>query len=200
MLRNLLGEYGPSAKLSGQTLVLSLPDALTPVVWSLDLAKDGHGSISLHKDEETREFMLIYSAAKKSASPIEIARYSERGKAVRALVKATEGLEKSGGYFEGQEDGAPGTYAYARKRRSVLSQWLFTMIGVVLLVGLFMLSTGGLSGFYRTPIGQALMSSNQAGQAQAPATQAQSGVAEQRINPPREAVGVPMDADSFFAE
>ena len=44
-------EQKASAKLSGNNLVLSLPDAMTPVVWMIDMDKSGSFFMRVDKDD-----------------------------------------------------------------------------------------------------------------------------------------------------
>lgn len=202
MFKSLLGDYGPSAKLSGSTLVLSLPDALTPVVWTLDLLKDGHGALSIHEDTETKEYQLVFAGSKKNAPVVEVGRYRERSRAVRALVKATEALENTDGLaFHGEASAhampaaVPHAHpAYAPQRKSGAKSFIISVLGIAFIVFLFLYGAGGVSGLMRTPLGWMLMSGGDTVQTTAP-QQAQRPV---RDNPAPDAVGVPMDADSFF--
>ena len=205
MLASLLGEYGPKAKLSGNTLILSLPDAVTPVVWTLDLLKDGHGSLSIHPEEETTQFLIVFSGSKKNAPLIEVARYKERSKAIRALLKATEALEKSNissftehPQGEGQQATAlNNSYPhYAPQQPKAKKQWGMTILGIIVIVGLFLYATGGLGGFISNPLGTIMRGMNQS----ASMSTQQAPQQEIRVNPPAEAVGVPMDADNFFGD
>jgi hypothetical protein len=191
MLKCILGEYGPSATLNGSSLVLSLPDANRPVVWTLDLHKDGHGALTLDQDSETGEYILVFQGTKKGADVLEIARYSAKGKAVKAMVAASTSMKSA----------ISDTNASTNVKTSnmnLFTQWFVTIIGIIVLVALYFIVTGGPQGFNRTPIGQALNSRLSPAPQYMPPQQAQE--TNQRANPPADAVGVPMDADNFFEE
>lgn len=194
MFKSILGEYGPSATLNGSTLVLSLPDANRPVVWTLDLHKDGHGALTLDQDSETGEYILVFQGTKKGADVLEIARYNAKGKAVKAMVTASSSMKSAMSGGEAQ--------TVTKSNASPLNlftQWFVTIVGIIVLVALYFLMTGGPQGFNRTPIGQAINSRLSPAPQYAPPQQAQDNSGE-RANPPADAVGVPMDADNFFEE
>lgn len=224
MLCSILGEYKPSAQISGGILVLSLPDAVIPAVWTLDLQKDGHGAITVQMDDKTGEAVLTYKGIKKTAVAVEIARYKERGKAVRALVKATKALSQSNGGAFGAGGAnadmatapapAPTTMGYAphgyvQAQPSALKQWVLTLLGIIFLVMLFVFVTGQRMSF--SP--KSFSSSAQAphihdengnhigeGHGNTSGNAGRSGANPSNDNPPADAIGVPMDADNFFGE
>ncbi|GEM_PF-757284 len=196
MIRALLGQYKPTAKVTGQTLVLSLPDAITPSVWTLDLTKDGHGSLKIEENADSGTTVLKYGATKKGAAEIEVAHYIRRADALRALITATEALEKSppaAGISEGNP--AMAHYAYAQQNQNgagyQIRQAILTVIGIVLLVGLFLYLTGSSKGLIENAFTKTgAMSHNEA------PSPAQYDAKPQQPSP--DATGVPMDANNFF--
>lgn len=186
MLCAILGHYKPKAKVNGSLLVLSLPDALTPTVWTLDLAKDGHGALKILDGAEGTA-VLTYTTGKKTGADIEIAHYARRGDAVRALVAATDALEKA---TPGAQETTVAGALRAPKGSALynLTQWALTLVGIVLLVGAFFYFTGRHSVIENILSESAPSSYNQPSASAAPA----------REQPARDAVGVPMDANNFF--
>jgi len=71
-----------------------------------------------------------------------------------------------------------------------------TILGIALLVGLFLMSSGSMDEFSRSPLGQFITSIGQTSMNDG----TENIVEEIRDNPPKDAVGIPMDAESFFGE
>jgi hypothetical protein len=191
MLKCLLGEYGPSATLNGSSLVLSLPDANRPVVWTLDLHKDGHGALTLDQDSETGEYILVFQGTKKGAEILEVARYNAKSKAVKAMMAASDSLKSAHSNTSTQDT--------KKSYSNSFTQWFVTIVGIIVLVSFYFLVTGGPQGFGRTPLGQAI-NERLAPAPQYTPTQNTQNTENQDNNPPADAIGVPMDADNFFEE
>lgn len=185
MLCAILGQYKPKAKVNGSLLVLSLPDAVTPTVWTLDLAQDGHGALKIIDGAEG-QVTLVYSTGKKAGSEIEIAHYTRRGDGVRALVAATSALENASG--DAQKGIIGGIKAPQGSAAYGLTQWVLTLVGIVLLVGAFFYFTGQ-HGALETAL---------SGASKASYSEPSASAAPARDQPSRDAVGVPMDANNFF--
>lgn len=96
MLENMTGNYSATASVVDGTLILSLPDALTPVVWRLDL---GHAKASALevRDHEDGSFTLLLKTPRGDVN--EIARFATRGRAITALMSVTHAMEQSHGQF-----------------------------------------------------------------------------------------------------
>lgn len=88
----LTGRYGPTAKVADGRLVLSLPDAETPVVWVMDLMDAATSVIRLESDKQG--FSVLKKYGGKGAAET-VAVYRSRKKAENALVKAAHALEKA---------------------------------------------------------------------------------------------------------
>jgi hypothetical protein len=72
----------PNATLSDQKLVLSLPDAVTPVVWMMDLST--HGTFVL-KVEPADDGLFIVQKISTKGTVEDIAYYTKKSNAVRAM-------------------------------------------------------------------------------------------------------------------
>lgn len=192
MFCKILGIKKSSAKVLGGTLVLSLPDAITPIVWTLDIGKDGHGALKIETDEKKGETALIYSSPKKNVSDITVALYAEKAKALNALMQATSALSQQA-IIHG-ENTQPGMH-YA-PAASPLKKNVTTIVGILLLTAVFL--------FLTTP-GQNLMSNLSKGKSlsSSPSSYASSVSSEMTASPEPsqpdpDSVGVPMDANNFF--
>lgn len=94
MLESITGGYKTKAKVVGDTLILSFPDALQPSVWRLDL-KDAQGCIfEIEGDEAGGVYSLVQKSAKGSAKKV-ITSYFSRPQAMRALIVTSKALSCS---------------------------------------------------------------------------------------------------------
>jgi len=157
-IANLTGGYTSSAKVVDGALVLSLPDAIAPVVWRMELGQVKSSALEVReKDEGT--FMLTLKTPKGDVS--EIAPFDERAKAIRALMAVSHAMEQGHGHSHpvkavANDDsvkpatgGTPpphnGAAQPARKSNAAAS-----VIGIVILVamvaGLMMMGPRGAGG------------------------------------------------------
>jgi hypothetical protein len=83
-------KHKSSAKTVDGSLVLSLPDALTPVVMRLDL--EDAKSATLGVEEKSGNHVLVIKTSNKEQQ--DIAAYQSREEAVNALMAASAALEK----------------------------------------------------------------------------------------------------------
>jgi len=77
----------PSAKMSDSTLVLSLPNAMTPVVWMIDMTSAG---TFVMKVENTDNGLFVLQKISNDGKNVEdIAYYASKKKAVKAMAMVT---------------------------------------------------------------------------------------------------------------
>ena len=81
----------PNANLSNNTLVLSLPDAITPVVWVMDVEKEGTFVIKVEKQDS---FFTLQKVTKKGVIE-DIAFYKNKKKALRAMTTITNATQST---------------------------------------------------------------------------------------------------------
>lgn len=167
----------PSAQVAGGRLVLSLPDAETPVVWVMDLGEASSAVLRLENDKNG--FCVIRKHSGKSAVET-VAVYRDRRAAETALARASRALEAARGNV-------------SDKHVIVRSSWL-TRFSLGFLTIWFMLYLGGLDGlalrlalspFFGSSVAQQSVASAEGAQ-QAPAAAA------------ADTVGVPVSADAFL--
>jgi hypothetical protein len=84
--------YGPSAKVVDGKLILSLFDAVNPVVWTFDLAQTRASALEV-RNGEGGLFSLVSKTAKGDLH--EIASYDNRQRATQALVAVSQAMENS---------------------------------------------------------------------------------------------------------
>ena len=87
----MFGHYKSSAHVKDGRLVLSMPDAETPVVWVMDL-NDATTSV-LRLESDKQGFYVIKKHGGKTAETIAV--YRNRKPAVRALDKSTKALDSA---------------------------------------------------------------------------------------------------------
>lgn len=99
MIENMTGNYSASASVVDGTLILSLPDAVTPVVWRLDL---GHAKASALevRDHEDGKFTLLLKTPRGDVN--DIAHFASRGRAVAALMEVTRAMQNAHTQMNGQ--------------------------------------------------------------------------------------------------
>lgn len=94
LIANITGGYSASAKVVDGTLVLSLPDAITPVVWQMDLSQVRASAIEV-RGADNGQFVLALKTPKGDVN--DIAPYQTRAKAVHALMAITRAMENAHG-------------------------------------------------------------------------------------------------------
>jgi len=87
----ITGRYTATAKVNDGRLVLSLPDAETPVVWIMEL-NDAVTSV-LRLESDKQGFYVIKKHGGKTAETVAV--YRNRRPAVRALNAATRALDRA---------------------------------------------------------------------------------------------------------
>ena len=108
LIENVTSGYGPSARVVDGTLILSLPDAITPVVWRLDLGQTKASALEVRTDREDDDdgdegkggggsgrFTLVLKTPKGEVH--EIAPYDTRARAVQALMAVSYAMETAQG-------------------------------------------------------------------------------------------------------
>lgn len=76
-----------SARLSHNNLVLSLPDAITPVVWMIDTKASGSFFVRVEKDDNGLFILQKVEGTGNAVKIEDIAFYSDKKKAVSAMAK-----------------------------------------------------------------------------------------------------------------
>lgn len=125
-------------------LILSFPEALTPIVWQIDLS-DAKSS-SFEVIEEDGQFKLV--TKKQGAQKKEtIAPFADKETAVQALMATSHALANAHGQIQGgavannnaSVQAAPITYAAPMQvqQKSGAGKWIFAIVSVVLIIGLF---------------------------------------------------------------
>lgn len=85
--------YAASAKIVDGMLILSLLDAIHPVVWQMEMGQSKSSALEVR--EKDGNFVLVLKTPRQDI--VEIAPYAEREKAVRALIAVTKAMERAQG-------------------------------------------------------------------------------------------------------
>lgn len=189
-LKKLIGGQTASANVVGGYLVLSLPNALEPVVWRMALDKIGTAMFEVKQNSDSATAKLILKP-KKGVAEI-IAPFENKKEAVEALMIASAALQKAESYAEPLPvekisaraskniSDRRATYVESPKNTGTEAQkWFLALIGVFLVIGLY---------YYLTTLMPERI--NGFDNAAAPAGMAASA--------PQEATGVPVSADEFL--
>lgn len=117
LISSITGGFSASAKVVDGTLILSLPDAIDPVVWRMELGHVRASAIEV-RAQDNGTFMLTLKTPKGDIN--DIAPYDSRAKAVAALVAVSRAMEHAHGEIRPAANdggrGEGGTVAQARKR------------------------------------------------------------------------------------
>ncbi len=167
-----------SARVVDGKLILSYPEALTPIVWQMDLAQAKASALEVR--ESPKGISLVLKTAKGETT--EIAPFATKEEAVAALMAAARALESAHGQIRAagaaNETGGAASYAPPAKQRS---RWTAGILGVLLILVLLVIWASLAP---RPP-----MSVDGRG---APLASGSSGAAGQDQN------GVPLSADEFL--
>lgn len=91
-LSHITGGYRSSAKVAGNALVLSLPDALSPSVWRMDLDEARSAAIEVQGRGDGTHALVLKA---KTGAANDIAVFAERAGALRALMAVGAALEQA---------------------------------------------------------------------------------------------------------
>ena len=94
MIESITGNYSSSASVVDGTLILSLPDAITPVVWRMDMVHAKASALEVRTTAENA-FTLVLKTPRGDVN--EVASFSNRGRAVSALMAVTRAMETAHG-------------------------------------------------------------------------------------------------------
>ena len=118
----ITGSYRSSAKLSGSNLIMSLPDAKTPTIWTMDTSQIGSAVIRIEADKDNH-LQLVLDKGGKSKEVLAV--YEKKGPAIQALIKASKAMQA---YKQGQDN--PSKRSFLR-----ILGWIFGALLVIWLVG-----------------------------------------------------------------
>lgn len=98
-------KYSSTAKVIDGVLILSLPDAITPVVWQMELGQSKSSALEIRTLSEN-QFVLTLKTPRQDV--LDIAVYDNRDQAIKALLVVSQAMEKA----QGQLKSAPTENSY----------------------------------------------------------------------------------------
>lgn len=104
MIQTLTGNYSASASVVDGTLIISLPDAINPVVWRLDLGQARASAMEI-RAQENGTFMLTLKTPRNDVN--DIAGFSTKASALTALMAISQALEHAHGRIRPVANDAP---------------------------------------------------------------------------------------------
>ncbi|HPQ50664.1 MAG: hypothetical protein KDJ26_06220 [Alphaproteobacteria bacterium] len=154
----------PTAKVVDGILILSLPDAMSPVVWQMEIGQSKSSALEVRPHEDGNIFSLILKTPKQDI--LEIARYNSRDHAVRALMTVSSAMEKAQGQIRlaslasnssGRQYGTPYDYSVpalratsqdsGRLKTYVIKPMAYISSALVLFIILFLITSSLISMF-----------------------------------------------------
>lgn len=90
-------KYISTAKVIDGVLILSLPDALTPVVWQMELGQSKSSALEI-RDAGDNHFVLTLKTPRQDV--LEIATYNDRDLAIKALLVVSQAMEQAQGQLK----------------------------------------------------------------------------------------------------
>jgi hypothetical protein len=123
-----------SARVVDGKLILTYPEAVTPVVWQMDLAQAKASALEVR--ESPKGVSLVLKTAK--GETVEIAPFATKGEAVEALMAAARALEGAHGQIRpaGAANSADNVSGVPIKKHN---RWAAGLLGVLLIVVLLMI-------------------------------------------------------------
>lgn len=178
-LENMTGGYSASAKVVNDTLVLSLPDAKSPVVWRMELGEIKAAAFEISQQGE--DFILTMKIPKGEKQ--DIAPFDNKNSAMKALMAASQAMEHAQNVTPANDSiGVSGTIPAKKAKGGQL---------VAGIVGIFIL---GILIFSLTRIGPQTSSAYLRNVDGASAGTSHQGGSAATGNAP----GVPVSADDFL--
>lgn len=92
----LTGNYSSNAHVVDGTLILSLPDAVNPIVWQMELGNARASALEVRQGDDGI-FMLTLKTPRGDVH--DIAPFATRGRAVSALMSASRAMESAVGQW-----------------------------------------------------------------------------------------------------
>lgn len=138
-----MDDYQSSAKVVDGNLILSLPDAINPVVWRMELGSVKASALEIRPSADNTAFLLSLKTPK--GEVYDIAPYTTRDQALRALMRVSSALQSAHGRFNAPQAAPSPTQAYATGPSAAANdahegsviKWLLTLGGVLCVISLF---------------------------------------------------------------
>ncbi len=90
-------KYTSTAKVIDGVLIISLPDAVTPVVWQMELGQSKSSALEIRTANDNH-FILTLKTPRQDV--LDIAAYDNRDMAIKALLVISQAMEKAQGQLK----------------------------------------------------------------------------------------------------
>ncbi|MFA5593353.1 MAG: hypothetical protein WC989_08585 [Micavibrio sp.] len=144
MIKNIFASkettYQSSARVIDGNLILTLPDALNPVVWRMELNSVKASALELRAGNENSVTLILKTP---KGETHEIAPYDNKEAAMKALMKVSKALESAEGKITQPQSGAPqpgyqnNGPAPKQSGAGNSGKWLLALGGILLVIFLF---------------------------------------------------------------
>ena len=189
-------ETNASARVVDGKLILSLPDALAPIVWQMDLEKAKASALEVRRLNDGAQHSLALKTPR--GEEVEVATFEERSAAIEGLMAASHALETAQGKIRHYTPIAANVNTAAQGEEIALNQAansqpasakhkknrIFITLGA--LAALFILFT-----IWASVVPQTIITSTSGGVQSATST-------GQSTADPQSSAGVPISADDFL--
>jgi len=134
-------QLSSSAEVVEKHLILSLPNAIDPVVWRMALTKIGTASFEVKPIKGKENYKLVLKP-KKGAAEL-IAPFETKDEALEALVHASNALQKTEGEVATSvahacENVNTQTQQQSPTQKSNSAKWLYLLAGFFTVIGLYL--------------------------------------------------------------
>lgn len=139
LLNKSEGKFESTAKVVDGNLIISLPDAINPIVWRMELGSVKASALEVKKNDGDGTYVLSLKTPKGEVH--DIAPYAAREGAVTALMRVSGALQSA----EGRMVATPQTNLRAEQTGNAVFvkpdagalKWIAALVGVIVLVFLF---------------------------------------------------------------
>lgn len=178
-IKNLTNKTNTSASVVDGKLILSFPDAQTPVLWQMDLTQAKASAIEVLKADKGDTFSLTLKTQK--GEKVQVASFDSREQALEGLMAASRALENAHGNIQiAANEDQKVAVSHAPRKKASKSQWVTGLVALFALIVLF--------GFWASVSPKSPTS-----------IQSASGnIASQTAAPTAQSSGVPVSADDFL--
>ena len=135
--------YESSAKVVDGNLIISLPDAMTPVVWRMELGSVKASALEVRTNASDGTFVLSLKTPKGDVH--DVAPFDSKDIAVRALMRVSNALQGAAGRMSAPVQATGVSSAQEIPSRPAISggagpasfKWLIALVGVIVVIFLF---------------------------------------------------------------
>jgi hypothetical protein len=125
-------DYTSSARVVDGTLILSLPDAINPVVWRMELGNIKASALEIRTQENGASLLVLKTP---KGETYEIAPFSTRQAALDALMRVSTALQSTAA--RKIDAPAPGIHIAAPGNDNDKTGWLWAAAGLLIVLLLF---------------------------------------------------------------